>query len=88
MTGLSWSDGQPERLLQGRLADSLAGKVFGAVVRGYVGVCFRAPLVVIDAVDDAVEDFSPCPQYALKPRSEFRGLDLLAVFLAYGIDNI
>src|ERR1035441_10027690 len=65
-----------------------AAKILWRIFRDSKFVGLRAPLVVIDAVQDAGHGRGTTTQNAFQSKSIFGGLNLLAVFLADRGDEI
>ena len=64
------------------LVFGLAGEILRRILRDRELVGLRAPLVVVDAVENAGHGGGAVAQHAFETESVFGGLDLLAVFLA------
>src|SRR5262249_47967579 len=80
--------------LQGELpeqvsaANGFAGKILRRIVRRNEFVTRRAPLGIINAVEDAVKMSTARAQNAFQPKAIFRRLDLLRVATADGSDRV
>ncbi len=70
------------------LAFYLSREILFVVVGRNEGIGLGIPLLVIGAIEDAVEILAPIAEDTVQPAAKFRGLNLPAVVKAYSIDDV